>query len=597
MRDLTIGMAGAGGDGVVSAGEALITAAAASGYHAILTKSFGPQIRGGESSFRLRLSTGAVHTPGGILDVAVALNWDDFLRFGAELPVAGNTIFIHDAQYAPDPAAWRGVTPAGIVAVPIAAMAREFAGHDGAKNTVVLGLLAEWFGLLPEALLAGLRKRFARKGAEVLARNERAFEAGRAYAAEHPMTHASRLDPARAPGTEPARMLLADGNEMCAAAAVYAGCTFFGGYPITPSTEIMQFLGRELWRYGGVVMQAEDEIAGAGAAIGASFAGRKAMTATSGPGMSLKTEMLGLASIAELPLVCVNVQRGGPSTGMPTKSEQSDLFQAVFSAHGDLVRPVLAPTGVADMFATTIDAFNIAERYQTPVILLSDGEIGQRKEIVDPIDPVAFPIVERRRPTARELESYARYALTESGVSPISEPGMAGGNYLASGIEHNEHGAPTASGAMHARMNDKRSRKFDPLTRWGSAVSIAGDPDAPIALIAWGSVAGVAREALALAERGGIRAKLLVPKLLYPVPQVAYLEFLASVQMGLVVEQSHQGQLYRLLRMFLSLPDGLGSLARSGANPFTPSEIADRLSTLAQQLQRSRDPEWQVAID
>ena len=131
---------------------------------------------------------------------------------------------------------------------------------------------------------------------------------------------------------------------MCAAAAIFAGCEFFGGYPITPSTEIMQFLGREIWKYGGTMLQAEDEIAGIGAVVGASFAGKKAMTATSGPGMSLKTEMLGLATIAELPLVCVNVQRGGPSTGMPTKSEQSDLFQACFSAHGDVLRPVLAPT-------------------------------------------------------------------------------------------------------------------------------------------------------------------------------------------------------------------------------------------------------------
>ena len=144
--------------------------------------------------------------------------------------------------------------------------------------------------------------------------------------------------------------LVVDGNDMCAAAALFAGCEFFGGYPITPSSEIMQFFGREVWKYGGVMIQCEDEIAGIGAVVGASFAGKKAMTATSGPGMSLKTEMLGLASIAELPLVCVNVQRGGPSTGLPTKSEQSDLFQACFSAHGDVVRPVLAPTSVADTF-------------------------------------------------------------------------------------------------------------------------------------------------------------------------------------------------------------------------------------------------------
>jgi len=596
MRDLTIGMAGAGGDGVVSAGESLITAAASAGYHAILTKSFGPQIRGGESSFRLRISSGPVHTPGGMLDVAVALNWDDFVRFGAELPVAGHTVFIHDAQHPPAPGAWPGVMPAEIVAAPIAAIARELAGHDAAKNTVVLGLMAEWFGFVPDALLAGLRKRFAKKRAEVLERNERAFEAGRQYAIEHPLARARRLDRARPPGA-PTAMLLADGNEMCAAGAIFAGCTFFGGYPITPSTEIMQLLGRELWKHGGVVLQAEDEIAGAGAAVGASFAGHKAMTATSGPGMSLKTEMLGLASIAELPLVCVNVQRGGPSTGMPTKSEQSDLFQAVFSAHGDVVRPVLAPTSVADVFETTVEAFNIAEQYQTPVIVLSDGEIGQRKEIVDPIDTGRLAIVDRRRPSPRELEKYVRYALTESGISPISEPGMPGGNYLAAGIEHNEQGAPTANGAMHARMNEKRIRKLDPLARWRGAVTIAGDPHAPIGLIAWGSVAGVAREALGLAERLGVHAKLLAPTLLYPVPQQAYDDFFASVRTGLIVEQSHQGQLYRLLRMFVTLPAGVASLARSGANPFTPTEIAERLAALAQQLQRARVPEVEASID
>jgi 2-oxoglutarate ferredoxin oxidoreductase subunit alpha len=307
--------------------------------------------------------------------------------------------------------------------------------------------------------------------------------------------------------------------------------------------------------------------------------------------------MLGLASIAELPLVCVNVQRGGPSTGMPTKSEQSDLFQAAFSGHGDLVRPVLAPTSVADIFATTVDAFNIAEEYQTPVVVLSDGEIGQRKEIVDPIDTSRLTIVERRRPTARELQTYARYAITESGISPISEPGLAGGNYLASGIEHNEQGAPTASGAMHARMNDKRIHKLDPLTRWPRAVTTEGDPDASIALVAWGSVAGVAREALRIARARGVRAKLLVPTLLYPVPQPAYLEFLRSVQAGLIVEQSHQGQLYRLLRMFVDVPAGLTSLARSGANPIAPGEIAERLSALAQDVQHVPAADLQVAID
>ena len=601
MTDLTIGMAGAGGDGIVSAGESLITAAALEGYHAILTKSFGPQIRGGESSFRLRVSNGPVYTPGGVLDVAVALNWDDFLRFGAELPVAGHTVLIYDSQYEPGPAGipLTGVLPGEIIAAPIAQLAKDLAGTDKAKNTVVCGLMAGWFGFTPDALLAGLRKRFGKKGAEVLQRNEDAFRAGLKYAAEHPLKSdgAKKLEPARPSGATPAPKLLTDGNEMAAAAAIFAGCTFFGGYPITPSTEVMQFLGREIWKHGGIVFQAEDEIAGIGAVVGASFAGKKALTATSGPGMSLKTEMLGLASIAELPLVCLNVQRGGPSTGIPTKSEQSDLYQAVFSAHGDVVRPVLAPTNVADTFHVMVEAFNIAEEYQTPVIVLSDGEIGQRKEVVDPIDTSKIKVVDRRRPTQRELENYTRFTVTENGISPMSEPGMPGGNYLASGIEHNEHGAPTASGAVHARMNEKRIKKLNPLKNRRDLVEIVGDPEAPIALVAWGSVAGAAREALARAERLGVHAKLLIPTLIYPLPVATYEEFFSSVKAGLIVEQSHQGQLYRLLRMFLDLPSGFVPLSRSGSNPFSPSELAERLAVIGQEVQLASAPQVEAAID
>jgi len=391
-QDLIIGIAGAGGDGVVSASESLITAAALEGYYGIMTKSLGSQIRGGEASCRLRLGTRPVLNPNGPLDVAVALNWEDFRRFGSELPVHSATIVIYESStgVAPDKLPLEGMTPEVVFSVPITEMARKHAGTDKAKNIVVLGLLAGWFGIGRESMRAGIRKKFAKKGATVVEGNVRAFQAGLEYAEAHPLKHNRKLAAPRA-GTEP--KLLTDGNDMCAAAAIFSGCTFFGGYPITPSTEIMQFLDREIWKYGGTVLQAEDEIAGIGAVVGASFAGKKAMTATSGPGMSLKTEMLGLASIAELPLVCVNVQRGGPSTGLPTKAEQSDLFQAAFSAHGDCLRPVLAPTSVGDVFATTVEAFNLAEYYQTPVIMLSDQEIAQRKETVERIDTSKFQLV------------------------------------------------------------------------------------------------------------------------------------------------------------------------------------------------------------
>ena len=583
-QDLIIGIAGSGGDGVVSAGESLISAAALEGYHGMMTKSFGSQIRGGEASCRLRLATQPVLNPNGPLDVAVALNWDDFKRFGGELPVEASTIVIYESNtgVAPDKLPLPGVKPAVVFSVPITEMAEKHAGTDKAKNIVIAGLLAGWFGIGRESMLSGIRKKFAKKGTTVVEGNVRAFQAGLDFAEANPLKEDRKL---AAPQTNREVKLLTDGNDMCAAAAIFAGCTFFGGYPITPSTEIMQFLDREIWKYGGTLLQCEDEIAGIGSVVGASFAGKKAMTATSGPGMSLKTELLGLASIAELPLVCVNVMRGGPSTGMPTKAEQSDLFQAAFSAHGDCLRPVLAPTCVQDIFGITVEAFNLAEYYQTPVIVLSDQEIAQRKETVDPIDTSKFQIIERRRPTEPELANYARFKLTESGISPISHPGMPGGNYLAAGIEHNELGHPTASGELHARMNEKRFHKLNPLKNRRDLFVIEGDPDAPIGMVSWGSVAGVAREALRLAQAEGIHAKLLVPKLLYPVAEPVFQDFFASVRRGLFIEQSYQAQLYRLVRMYVDFPVQVKAFAKSGSNPIQPGEVLERLREMVVALQ------------
>ena len=585
MDDLVIGMAGSGGDGIVSAGESLIAAAAYEGYSAMMTKSFGSQVRGGESSCRVRLSTTHVFNPGGILDVAVALNWEDFLKFGAELPVSGATVVIYDSKTGVEPAAipLAGVAPKEVFAVPIGDLAKQATGTDKAKNTVVLGLIAGWFGIGRQGILRGLEKRFAKKGLALVQANEKAFILGEQFAKEHPLASPRAMD---RPMGVPGKKMLVDGNDMCAAAAIFGGCQFFGGYPITPSTEVMQFFTREVWKYGGSALQAEDEIAGIGAALGASFAGKKAMTATSGPGMALKTEMMGLASIAELPLVILDVQRGGPSTGLPTKPEQSDLFMAAFSAHGDVLRPILAPTSVADTFDVTVEAFNIAERYQTPVIILSDQEVAQRKETVDLIDTSRFTIEERRRPTDAELTDYARFRLTEDGVSPISHPGMKGGNYQGAGIEHNEHANPTASGKVHAAMNEKRFRKLAPLRLRRDLFHIEGNKNAKLALVAWGSVAGICREVFTRAKGEGLDVKLLVPWLLYPVAYEVYRDFFASVRAGFVVELSHQGQLYRILRMFTDVPAGVVSLARSGANPFQPDEILAQLRNAAVSLQQ-----------
>ena len=243
------------------------------------------------------------------------------------------------------------------------------------------------------------------------------------------------------------------------------------------------------------------------------------------------------------------------------------------------------------MFATTVEAFNIAEQYPTPVIVLADGELGQRKETAEPIDATNLQLVERRRPTGKELENYTRFKFTESGISPISHPGMKGGNYLASGIEHNEKGAPTASGEMHAKMNEKRLRKFQPLKGRRDLFQTYGTSDAPVGVISWGSVAGVAIEAVQIAVKEGIKVKLLVPRLLYPVSEEVYQDFFASVKRGVVVEQNHQAQLYRMLRMFVDVPRGIETLAKSGSNPITPLELVARIRQISLALQQERHHE------
>ncbi|MDH4261474.1 MAG: 2-oxoacid:acceptor oxidoreductase subunit alpha [Spirochaetia bacterium] len=578
-NNLIIGMAGAGGDGVVSAGDSLITALALDKYHAILTKSFGPQIRGGESSFKLRVSTKQVRSIGEHLDLAIALNWDDFLKFGAELPISEKTIVIYDSNTGiePENIPIKG-KPARVFSIPIEEMAIKTAKTNRAKNVVVLGLISGWYGIAESGIITGIRNKFTKKGAEVLKGNEDAFYEGVRYAKENPI---SSGDIKLAQPLADAKLkLLTDGNDICAAAAIFAGCEFFGGYPITPSSEIMQLLSREIWKYSGVTVQMEDEIAGVASAVGGSFAGKKSLTATSGPGMSLKSEIFGLATMAELPLVIVNVQRGGPSTGIPTKSEQSDLFQAVFSAHGDVVRPVLAPIDVEDVFTMTVEAFNIAEYYQTPVIVLSDAELAQRKEVIDDIDVSKFKILNRKKPTEAELENYVRFKFTDDNISPISHPGMPKGNYLAAGIEHTETGAPTSGGEMHAKMIEKRTKKLDPIKKRSDLFITYGDAKAEIALISWGSCAGVAMEACDLANEAGIKVKLLIPKLIYPIAESVYNDFFKSVKKGLVVEQNYLGQLFHVIRMFVSTPDGLKPFSKAGSNPFGAIEIFEKLKAL-----------------
>ncbi len=574
-KDLTIGIVGSGGDGVIVAGDFLVWAAASEGLYCFMLKSFGAQIRGGESSCKVRISENPVLSQGDKLDILVAFNWADYKKFQSEMEIRKGAVILCEAN---DPTPDddipldRSANPI-IYKVPFQEMATAQTGRGPGKNMVMLGMLAEMFELPVQAIRSALRKKFERKGAGLAELNLRAFDAGAIYAREE----IHRRDNIAFSYAKSDPKMVISGNEAVALGALAARVSFFAGYPITPASEIMEYLARLMPLYDGTWIQAEDEIAAIGMALGASFAGKRAMTATSGPGLSLMNEMVGLASLAEIPLVIVDVQRVGPSTGMPTKTEQADLQQALFGTHGDAPRAVIAPADVEDCFHVTMDAFCIAEEYQIPVIILSDQFIGQRKESVPRFDKNLIKICERLAPTPQELSDYKRYALTESGISPMSFPGMKNGEYTAAGIEHDELGNPAGQPEMHEAMNAKRFRKLDALKSQWKHSRRYGSPEAEIGVIGWGSSKGAIKEAVLRAQAEGVSVAGLVPQLLYPLPYKEFGEYLRPLRKLIVVEMSYSAQFLKYLRANYDLPTDVVLLKRSGGRPFTVSEIYEKI--------------------
>ena len=565
----TVTAVGSGGDGVITFGDLLAQAAAHEGLHVVETDAYGPQIRGGEASSTLRISTREIGSVGDEADILVVLKWEDFERFRGELAIAPGALILFEplADGAPPPAV---DARARFLPIPFAETSRVSAGSAAAKNMVALGIVSRLIGLPEETVRSAVAHRFESKGPERVASNQRALTAGRALG--ETLAEGFEL---RMPDDSGPRPLLS-GNEAVAAGAIHAGCRFFAGYPITPSTEILHLLAEWLPRMGGTAIQTEDEISAMGAVIGASFAGAKAMTATSGPGLSLMTEMLGLASMSEVPAVIVNVQRGGPSTGNPTKTEQSDLWHSLYGTHGDAPRVVLACSDVEDSFHATVDAFNIAEEYQVPVILLSDQSIGQRKETIS-TPALEHEVRERVKPAGAELDGYERYRDTATGVSPMSVPGMRGGEYQTNGLEHDARGRPTSMQLAHETMNAKRYRKMWPIREGYRFFRRFGAERAHLGIVCWGSSLGAVREAVLAANARGESVAAFVPRMLYPFPKQDFERFLRSVDRLLVVELSYTAQFYRYLRSFLDLPADTRVWKRSGGKPLTAREAEEAM--------------------
>jgi 2-oxoglutarate/2-oxoacid ferredoxin oxidoreductase subunit alpha len=586
LNEVTIRIGGESGEGTISGGDILALAAARWGYHVYTFRTFPAEILGGPCLFQVRISDQPVRSMGDYADVLICLNEEAFERSIADLCHGG--VLIYDpSDFTPE--AGDFIT----YPVPFNELARKEVQLFQTKNMVMLGTISALFGPALEAITQVVESKLSRSRKSnpiLMEKNMLALDIAKKYVEEH----LTKRDPYQLGPVEKANRVVLNGNQALVAGALAAKCRFFAGYPITPASDIMEGMAKELPQVGGTFLQAEDEMAALASVLGASFGGVRAMTATSGPGFSLMTELIGLASMAELPAVIVDAQRAGPSTGMPTKMEQSDLSFALTAGHGDTPRIVVAPTDVADCYTLMIEAFNMAERYQMPVLFLTDQSLSARVESVDRSNFKPMELQERIQWAENEAnsvsanghssnghadvgavgereQSYARYAYTASGISPITTPGPGAMTYVATGLEHDEHGHPDYEPQDHTAMMEKRFRKLQTAAEELPKPQRYGDEDATIGIIGWGSTEGTIQEAVDRARAKGYRVASLHPKILSPLPDSTILDFIHSVKQVIVPECNYSGQLANLL----GAKYGLQAIRvnKFGGIPFTAGEI------------------------
>jgi 2-oxoglutarate ferredoxin oxidoreductase subunit alpha len=559
--NISVAIIGSGGAGALTTGHFLLEAASSAGWYGLSTRTLGPQIRGGEAAALVRLAVHQVDCLPDQFDLIIGIDWLNAHRFGAEVQLGPQTLVISDPGGG-DPPPSVMESGARIVDVRLKDIASSI--PNGRPNMVALGIACRLLGFSVEQMSAPVEKRLSEKGADAIEASQSGIRAG--YDAAAGIEFEQRLD---SPSPSSAPRWLLSGNEATALGAIRGGIRFAAAYPITPATEILEWLAPNLTKVGGVLLQAEDELAAINMIIGSSFGGTPALTATSGPGLSLMTEALGLATAAEIPVVVVDVMRGGPSTGIPTKSEQADLNIAIYGLHGDAPHLVVAPQSVTDCIFTTQWATYLAEALQCPTVVLSDQFMGQARAAVERPADVSF--VGARSLATDVSGAYNRYALAALGVSPMALPGTLGGQYTADGLTHSERGTPTSGAEDHRAQLDKRRDKLDRFNVGDHWATIEGDGD--IAVLTWGSLTGAAREAIGRAAEEGLNVRLVAPRLLSPVQPDRLAAALDEVERILIVEQTHGGQFHRYLRAHYNLPAPVRVLNRPGPLPITAGEI------------------------
>jgi 2-oxoglutarate ferredoxin oxidoreductase subunit alpha len=579
--EITIRFCGIAGDGIVASGKILAGACANIGLHVMVNNIYSAEIRGlGKSSATIRFSTSKLYSMGDGLDLLVGMVSKESIIDLRDVKVGGNVIYdistIGDVEE--EDSLVSHITPEiqghGL---PIKKLANEATGTNQGKNLVAIGAICYFYSLPPEMFIDQIKSVFVHKGEHIIEVNIKAFNLGYEYFREHyPLNNRFEIDKRSEPRA------LTSGNDAIAKGAIDCGLKFFAGYPITPATKIMEIAAKELPKLGGWTLQMEDEIAAIGAVLGAWFAGKRAMTATSGPGLSLMSEMINMSVMAEIPTIIVNVQRGGPSTGLPTKVEQGDLNISLYGGAGDSPRVVMAPCNSEECYSGIQLAFDIAEKYQTPVIFLSDLFLGQRTETVTIKENIDRDRCTRKKPTPEQLENFQRYQITDDGVSPLIVPGEPGAVYSTTGLEHSITGNPNYEEEVHSMMTAKRFRKFESMVTDLPEADILGDETAEIGIAGWGSTIGSILEGMEIAKEQGVKTKLIKSIMIHPQHEDSFRKFFASCKKIIVPEMNYQGQYAALLKSRYGIRPI--EIHIPAVNPVSPLKIAKKIMEASSEL-------------
>ncbi|MFJ7970873.1 2-oxoacid:acceptor oxidoreductase subunit alpha [Psychrobacillus sp. NPDC096389] len=577
LQQLSWKVGGQQGEGIESTGEIFSMAMNRLGYYLYGYRHFSSRIKGGHTNNKICVRPTQVRTIPDDLDILVAFDQETIDVNYKEL--TEKSVILADAKFSP-------VAPEDCVApmyiVPFTEVAAEL-GTSLMKNMVAIGATSALLNLDKAVFQEVVDEIFGKKGQEVVEKNMQAIQQGFDTMAEQLGDRLGEWELIPADGQH--RMFMI-GNDAIALGALAAGVRFMAAYPITPASEIMEYMIKKLPLFGGAVIQTEDEIAAATMAIGSNYGGVRAFTASAGPGLSLMMEAIGLSGMTEQPLVIIDTQRGGPSTGLPTKQEQSDLMQMIYGTHGEIPKVVIAPSTGEEAFFDTIQAFNIAEELQLPVIILSDLQLSLGKQTVEPFD---YSKIEIRRgnlvnneeiPEAEDKSYFKRYEVTEDGISPRVLPGTKHAIHHVTGVEHDETGKPSEAASNRKAQMDKRMKKLQHVNFNEPVYVNAPYEEADILFVGFNSTRGVLEELQQTLIAQGMKVNHAHIRLIHPFPSKEVQPLVTNAKKVVVVENNATGQLANILKMNVGGHDKVINVLKYDGTPFLPLQLEKQVKEL-----------------